>query len=226
MNTRSLLATLCVATSVLTRPSPAEACGGGSPSPLSVHVNSAAAVFIGTVEAVAGVSQPIVVTFRVTKAYRGQVERRAVVAGYCGIAFEIGETYLVYAEEHAGRLMTDSLRRTRPLSAAAEDLRFLDHLAAATPQAVVYGDVFRGITAPDGTAVKQALFETLEVVALSARGRRSVATDRWGPYQIILKPGEYELWVERRGQRVTAPTTLMLHAGEERRLSFTAEYRY
>jgi hypothetical protein len=225
MNTRSSLATFCVATSVLIRPSPAEACSGGGPSPLSVHVNRAAAVFIGTVEALAREPQPIVATFKVIKAYRGQVERRAIVAGYCGIAFEIGETYLVYAEEYAGRLMTHSLTRTRPLTAAAEDLRYLDHLAAATPQAVVYGDVFRGITAPNGSAVKKALFETLEVVAQSARGRRSVATDRWGPYQIVLEPGKYELWVERRGQRVTAPMKLMLHAGEERRLSFTAQYR-
>jgi hypothetical protein len=81
------------------------------------------------------------------------------------------------------------------------------------------------LTAPNGTAVKKTLFETLEVVAQSARGRRSVATDRWGPYQIVLEPGEYELWVERQGQRVTAPTRLMLRAGEELRLAFTAEYR-
>jgi hypothetical protein len=73
--------------------------------------------------------------------------------------------------------------------------------------------------------VPMLMLQALEVVAVSARGRRSVVTDQWGPYQIVLGPGDYELWVERRGQRVTAPEKLSLRAGEERRLSFTAEYQ-
>jgi hypothetical protein len=85
--------------------------------------------------------------------------------------------------------------------------------------------MYQAVTARDGTTVKRALFETLNVVAVSAQGRRSVATDRWGPYQIVLAPGVYELWGERRGQRVTKPVKLRVRAGEERRLSFTAVYR-
>jgi hypothetical protein len=174
--------------------------------------------------------QPIVATFLVDKTYRGRVARRTVVSGSgtnCDIAFAKGETYLVYAQEHGGVLLTHECTRTRPLSAAGEDVRYLDNLAAARPQALVFGDVFRRITTRDATAAKQALFETLVVVAVSAHGRHSVSTDRWGggPYQIVLAPGDYQLWVERRGQRVTVPTTLSLRAGEERRLSFTADYR-
>jgi hypothetical protein len=197
---------------------------------LSVHVNGATVIFVGTVEAVTGsMPQPIVATFLVDKTYRGRVERRTVVSGSgnnCDIAFTKGDTYLVYAQEHGGVLLTHECTRTRPLSAAGEDVRYLENLAATTPQALVFGDVFRRITMRDGTAAKQALSETLVVVAASARGRRSVSTDHWGgeSYQIVLAPGDYELWVERRGQRVTKPTTLRLRSGEERRLSFTADY--
>jgi hypothetical protein len=219
------LAVAFVAICVLAQCSPAEACGGGGPSPLSAHVNAAAAVFVGVVEGVSGEHPVVFGSFLVTKVYRGRLERRAVVTGYCGIAFKKGESYLVYAEAYAGRLMTTSLNRTRPLAAAAEDVKYLDNLASGRPQAIVYGEMFQAVTARDGTRVKRALFETLKVVAVSARGRHSVDTDRWGPYQIVLAPGSYELWGERRGRRVTRPMRLRVRAGEERRLSFTAEYR-
>jgi hypothetical protein len=195
---------------------------------LSLHVHGATTVFVGTVEAVTGgMPQPIVTTFSVSKAYRGALEQRAVVSGdgtNCDIPFAKGVTYLVYAQEHAGALLTHKCTRTRPLSNAGEDVRYLDNLTTGRPQALVYGDVFRGIKQPDGSAARQALFEPLEVVAVSARGRRSVVTDQWGPYQIVLAPGDYELWVERRGKPVTSAEKLMLRPGQELRLSFTAEY--
>jgi hypothetical protein len=196
---------------------------------LSVHVNKATTVFVGTVEAVTGgMPLPIVTTFSVVKAYRGALEPRAVVSGNgttCDIPFAKGVTYLVYAQESARTLLTDKCTRTRPLSKAGEDVLYLDNLTIGRPQALVYGDVFRGIIQRDGSAARQALFEPLKVVAVSARGRRSVITDQWGPYQIVLAPGDYELWVERRGQRVTTPEKLSLRRGEERMLSFTAEYQ-
>ena len=213
------------AVGVLARCSPAEACGGGGPSPLSFHVKAAVAVFVGVVEGVSGAPpESLVARFLVTKVYRGRVEQQTVVAGYCGIAFKKGETYLVYAEAHAGGLMTTSLTRTRPLSDAPEDVRYLDNLAAGRPQAIVYGDVFLAVTPGDGTTVKRAASEPLRVVAVSAWGRGSVATDRWGPYQIVLAPGSYFLWAERGSQRVTEPVKLRVRAGDVRRLSLTADY--
>lgn len=135
-----------------------------------------------------------------------------------------GVTYVVYAREYAGALLTHKCTRTRPLSDAGEDVRYLENLEAKRPQALVYGDVFHRITGEDGSTVQQALFERLQVIAVSATGRRSVSTDQWGPYQIVLAPGDYELWVERRGKPVTLPEKLTLRAGQERRLSFSAEY--
>jgi hypothetical protein len=229
MNSRRLFAAvLCVGVCVLTHASPAEACGCGGDAPLSRHVSSATAVFIGTVETVTGgMPRPIVATFSVAKAYRSALQQRVVISGNgttCDIAFAKGVTYLVYANEHAGVLSTFKCTRTRPLSGAAEDVRYLDNLTAGRPQVLVYGAVFRRIIRPDRRPARQALFEPLRVVALSARGRRSVITDQWGPYQLVLAPGAYELWVERRGQPVTARTRLSLRTGDERRLSFTADY--
>jgi hypothetical protein len=226
---RSVLATLVVGVAILALPRQSEACSCGGGLPLSVDVKTSTAVFVGTVETVTGsMPRPIVATFLVDKTYRGHVDRRTVVSGggnSCDIAFAKGERYLVYAREYGGVLLTHKCTRTRPLSAAGEDVRYLDNVATGKPQALVFGDVFRGVTAPDGTSAKQALLETLVVVAVSTRERRSVATEQWGPYQIVLAPGDYELWIERQGRRVTVPTTLSLRAGEERRLSFTAAYR-
>jgi len=229
VNMRAVLLASCLAVCFIAQPWAAEACSCGGVAPSSAAFKNATAVFVGTAEAVTGgMPQPAVATFVVTKAYRGAVERRAVVYGdgtSCDVAFSSGVTYLMYAQVHSGMLRTHKCTRTRPLSAAAEDLRYLDNLMAGRPQVLVHGDVFRRITERDGSPARQALFEPLEVVAKSGSERRSVITDRWGPYQIVLAPGEYELWVERGGQRVTAPEKLYLHAGDERRLSFTAEFR-
>ena len=48
--------------------------------------------------------------------------------GDCGISFQTGETYLVYAgddEETSDSIATDSCTRTRRLSEAGEDLAYL-----------------------------------------------------------------------------------------------------
>lgn len=226
LKTRTVLVASCVAASVFAQPSVAEACSGGGPGPSTpAAFKAATVVFLGTVEKVTGeVPRAVVATFLITKAYRGAVQQRVNVSGYCDVAFSKGVTYLVYAAEHGGELLTTPHHRTRPLSAAAEDLRYLDNLLAGRPQAVVYGDVYRRITQPDGSPARQALFETLNVVAMRSHERRSVFTDRWGPYQIVLAPGEYEFWVERGRRRVTRRQTLRLGAGDERLLSFTARY--
>ena len=203
LKTRIVLVASCVAASVFAQPSAAEACGGGGGMPSTpAALKAATVVFVGTVEKVTGgMPRAVVATFLITKAYRGAGQQRVIVSGYGDVAFSKGVTYLVYAAEHAGELLTTPHHRTRPVSAAAEDLRYLDNQLAGHPQAVVSGEVFRQITRPDGSPARQALFETLNVVAVRSHGRRSACTDRWGPYQIVLAPGEYEFWVERGGRR-------------------------
>ena len=225
---RVVLAGFCASVLVLVRPSLAEACSCGGVAPSSGAFNHAAAVFVGTaVEVTGGMPQPVVAAFSVTKTYRGAVEQHVVLSGNgtnCDIAFVKGVAYLVYAGEHGRSLQTHKCTRTRPLSGAGEDVRYLDNLTTGRPQALVYGEVLRRITQPDGSMARQALFEPLEVVAKSSFVRRSVTTDQWGPFQVVLTPGDYAIWVERRGQRVTAPEQLSLGTGGERRISFTAEY--
>jgi hypothetical protein len=158
---RSLLATPIEAVVILALPHLAEACGCGGGLPMSVHAKASTTVFVGTVEAVTGsMPKPIVATFLVDKTYRGRVERRTVVSGSgnsCDIAFARGETYLVYADEHGGVLLTHECTRTRPLSTAGEDVRYLDNLAVAKPQVLVYGDVFRGTAAKKGPPLETTL---------------------------------------------------------------------
>jgi hypothetical protein len=47
--------------------------------------------------------------------------------GDCGVEFQIGETYLVYAnnDEHSGRMFTTACSRTRRLTDAGDDLAYL-----------------------------------------------------------------------------------------------------
>ena len=225
---RVVLAGLWASVLVLAQPSSAEGCGCGGVAPSSRAFNYATAVFVGTVvEVTGGMPQPVVATFSVTKTYRGTVDQRVTVSGdgtNCDIAFVKGVAYLVYAGEHGGSLQTHKCTRTRPLSGAGEDVRYLDNVTTGRPQALVYGEVLRRITQPDGSMARQALFEPLEVVAMGGGVRRSVTTDQWGPFQIVLTPGDYAIWAERRGQRVTAVEQLTLGASGERRVSFTAEF--
>jgi hypothetical protein len=227
--TKDAFAVLCLAACFFALPPTADACGCAGGAPLSLHVNGTPVIFAGTVESVTGgMPRPIVATFSVVKTYRGALKERAVVSGDgtdCDRNFVKGETYLVYATEHAGVLLTHECTRTRALAEAAEDLRYLDNLAAGRAQVLIYGNVFRGMRKPDGSLARYALSERLEVVATSNRGRQSVTTDQWGPYQIVLAPGDYEIWVERRGRRVTRREKFSLRGREERRLSFTVEDR-
>ena len=220
-----LLSAACVA-SMCVLPSEVQACGGGGPVPPTPRaLEAATAVFVGTVERLT--DEPpsrIVATFFVTKWYKDVTPQRIAVWGYCGSHFERGQAYLVYAEARAGRWITTPMNRTRPLSAAGEDLRYLDHLHAGRPQGLVYGQVWRRVPGPDGKPTRRALFETVAVVAVTGGERRMVPTDQWGPFQIVLAPGEYTLWVERSGRRVSPRETVHLRARDELRVTFTASW--
>jgi hypothetical protein len=110
------------------------------------------------------------------------------------------------------------------ITQANEDLKYLEALTLGQPQALVYGDVFRQIVGPDGQPAQQVLFEPLKVVAVGAGRTFAVTTDKWGPYQIVLPPGDFEMWVERGGVAVTAPVVARISNGDERRITFSAKF--
>jgi hypothetical protein len=218
----STIVTMFVATPI------AEACGCGGHASSPVSVRAAAAVFVGTAETVTGgMPQPRIATFTVTRMYRGTVHDRIIVAGNgttCDVDFQAGIAYVVYAERTNGGYTTHKCTRTRPLAAGAEDVRYLDMLAAGEPRAVIHGEVLRRTTDREGKPALQALFETVEVVAQRAGHRRSVRTDQWGPFQLVLTPGEYNVWAERKGRRVSAILRVVLGPDEDRTLSIPANF--
>lgn len=96
---------------------------------------SSTAVFAGQVTEIAapadrGGSDPVVVTFAVSKGWKGAGQPTIVVntsasSASCGFEFVKGQEYLVYASENEGHLQTGLCSRTSLLASAANDLAVL-----------------------------------------------------------------------------------------------------
>jgi hypothetical protein len=79
------------------------------------------------------------VTFEVQEAWKGASGDSVVVYGQgpgvsCGLDFERGETYLVYAYRIDGDLGTDYCGRTKPLSYAGSDVSELNDSRGSLPE--------------------------------------------------------------------------------------------
>ena len=79
------------------------------------------------------------VTFEIQEAWKGVSGKSVVVYGQgpgasCGIDFERGETYLVYAYRSDGDLGTDFCGRTKPLSYAGSDVSELNATRGSLPE--------------------------------------------------------------------------------------------
>lgn len=229
--------------SLVVLPSPAYACScGGAPPPAVIR--GSAAVFVGTVEGVVGPqpwsarnadgsisgglgSGPRTATFVVGKVFRGRAQKRVVIPGdgtSCDVPFARGETWLIYASERGGAITTGKCTRTRLLSEAIEDIKYLEGLEQGRTQAAVYGNVHRRIIGPDGRPSLYAPLEPLQVVAVGAGRRFTVTAEKWGPYLMVLPPGDFEVWVERAGRPVTAVQAVRVSNGDERPISFSVQF--
>lgn len=89
----------------------------------------------------------------------------------------------------------------------------------------VYGNVLRRILGADGEPALQALFEPVRVIAVGAAGRFEVTTDRWGPYQLVLPPGDFEIRVERAGRAVAPRQTIQIVHASDRHLLLVVDYQ-
>jgi hypothetical protein len=246
MNTRILFTAIAVSVSLIWGAPVAEACGCSGSVPSSVAFRAAEPVFVGTVGLITG-RQPRsienadgsissgfgfelpTVTFKVTRVFRGHVNERAVIKGDgtdCDEPFMLGQAWLVYGRQRDAAITTDKCTRTRLLAEAGEDVKFLDGLEQGRPQAILYGEVFRQVAGLEGRVAQQALFEPLDVVAVGLGQRFVVTTDKWGPYQLVLPPGDFEVWVERHGQAVTARLSVRVGNGEARHLSLSAKFQW
>ena len=235
---------LTIGAAVLAWPSKAEACScGGAPSSLAA-VKGADLVFVGTVakaerprprsqrnaDGSIGVlgPAPVVATFEVAHTYLGPPERQVVLVGNgtdCDEPFLQGEVWLVYAHVRDSRVTTTKCTRTRPRARASSDLAYLDGLEQKRPQGIVYGEVLRRIAGAGGQPALQALFEPLQVVVVSDGRRTEVTTDPGGPYQLVLPPGDYDIWVERTGRPVGVKQSVHIAEGVDRRLALIADYK-
>jgi hypothetical protein len=167
-------------------------------------------------------TKPGFVRLSVEKSYKGnqgtevQLPLNRTSGGYW---FEVGEEYLVYADREDGKLSTGKCRRTRPLSRATSDIKYLEALQQGEPQATIYGYVLREVFDQEGKMGLQTPFEEFMVIAKSEDLRVEVLAEKSGEYEIALPPGKYEVWVERVGvivSRSTEVVTLKDHEGNQK----------
>jgi|GEM_PF-1872231 len=116
----------------------AYACSCAAPPSVHEAVQQSAAVFSGKVISIQekqglifSSADPVTVTLSVKRIWKGEPaqESRVLTAlseASCGYGFQPNKDYLVYAgQDDEGRLVTTLCSRTKPLSAAADDLAAL-----------------------------------------------------------------------------------------------------
>ena len=246
--TRTAIFSAVVVSILLCRPTDAIACGCGGPISSSLALGNADVVFVGTVTRIDR-RQPVVtsrhnadrsvtatvdstaggpefVVFDVAHVYKGpQVPQLALLRGNttCDMPFKEGEKWIVYAEETATGISAFGCSRTRLYADGAQDVIYLENSQRGRPQGIVYGHVLRRRDGASGEGL-YALFETLRVVAANASGRFSTTTDPWGPFQLVLPPGDFELWVERADKPVASRRRIHVENGADVRIQLVVEY--
>ena len=203
-------------------------CAPSLPIPFQEQVTAArddaAAVFSGRVLGVEPVRQPgsspnapfagYAVSFEVERAWKPwtlpeRVEVGTAASGAsCGLRFEIGREYLIYArgsvtmDSAETRLGTDQCTRTRQLDAAAADFPWLE-LAPSTM--TLAGRV------SDGEGVFIAGVQlTLAGASLPGAERTTMADSR-GRFRLDgVAPGEYSMTVDLWDQRPAEPVSIRL----------------
>jgi hypothetical protein len=125
------LAMAAFAASIFFHPlKPAYACSCMMPGPPEQALNESQAVFSGTVKAVQGDADGVLVTFDVDEIWKGPEGAELTLftpgsSAACGVEFVQGEAYLVYGMSQEGRLSTNLCSRTTQLGSAGEDLAAL-----------------------------------------------------------------------------------------------------
>jgi hypothetical protein len=171
-------------------PRAAEACGCPINRPPPCQAAWAAdAVFSGTVRSIdMGPNRETVVRFDIEQPFlnvpSGPVE--IVNDESCNYRFTPGTKYVVYARRNDdGRLTTDKCSRTKPLTEAGEDLKYLSALPAAGTGARVVGRVNEWVHHPaDDHGVDYGPLENMTVSIHGAGLSRDVVTDRNGEYEL------------------------------------------
>jgi hypothetical protein len=213
----------------LAMPAIAHACTCTGVVPSSASFRASAAVFVGKVVRIdkqTAVAFDGNTTFDVLHVFRGRLERQAVMlpgGGTCSEPFEVGQTWLVYAFDSGGALTTNRCTRSRLRDEAAQDIAYLEGVEQGRAQGVVYGEMLHRRLGADGQPGLFASPESLQVVAVGAGGRFTAQSER-GHYQIALPPGDFQLWVDRSGQRVSEVQRVSVTADTDHHLMVIASF--
>lgn len=202
-----------------------ECLGGGPPCQNYFQVD---AVFVGTVRAISTIGgtpdatfQRHSVTFTIERAFRGVEGMTVDVAtgvggGDCGYEFKAGERYLVYAYKN-GRtgLSTSICSRTRPMSAAGDDLSFIERMPPLGTGGRVYGVItHRERDLVHGGTRKYDQVPPIHLLLRGKSGGFDAQSDEHGRYEITgVAPGAYELQIippANFGQTYLQPGTIVL----------------
>ena len=161
--------------------------------------------------------------FKVKSAFRGEPDEDEEVDVWtsfddCGVDFQIGETYLVFADddEEAGRIETDRCSRTRRLTDAGADLAYLyfyrDSAHAGRVEGFVTSNVlYQRDLDPlhDPESIASPAAEAVVGLA-SPKGARYTVTDAGGRFLFDgLAGGTYQVSAYAKGY----PTTVDQLAG-------------
>ena len=130
--------------------------------------------------------------------------------------FAANERYLIFGAIGPTGLVVSTCSRTRIMSEATQDLKFLKGAKSGAAQAVVYGQVMR--RRADGG--RYGPTDPFTVVAVAAGNRHEVGTAKYGHFDLILPPGSYLLWVEQGGRQLTNLESLEVRHGDEQRKEF------
>ncbi|WP_446388016.1 hypothetical protein [Coleofasciculus sp. B1-GNL1-01] len=100
---------------------PTYACSCVRPPDSEQALADATVVFSGQVTNIQRVNGRLSVTFGVDEQWKGKPAQRLVIqtaatTAMCGYPFEVGQTYLVYANHRRGRLQTNQCSRTTLVS--------------------------------------------------------------------------------------------------------------
>lgn len=237
-----------VVATMLWRPADAIACSCGGPVPSSLAARRADVVFSGTVTRIdrplpvetshqnadgsvkvtvhINSGGPELVLFDVEHVFKGpQVTEIGLLRGNtsCDMPFMVGEKWIVYANETVGGITALGCSRTRPYPGGTQDVIYLENTQAGRPQGIVYGEVLRHRDGASGELLS-ALFEPLQVIAANASQRLFTTTDRWGPFELVLPPGDFEIWVERSEKPVAPRYPIHVENGADVRLRLVVEY--
>ena len=170
---------------------------------------------------------PDLVMFDVVRAFKGpEVPQIAVVHdnSSCDLPFATGEEWLVYGHEAIGGIATDSV-----FEESAENRRHsrFGVLGKRRSEPAAGNRVPGGLPTArgwTGAARRYAVLEPLQVIAANMTQTFSTTTERWGPFELVLPPGDFQVWVER-GQKPVGPKRVVhVNHGADVKLRLVVEY--